>query len=138
MNKGLMIVLLASAAPAMLAAAIDWRVAPLLFGMLLLTLWPLARRKRLWFVGDVESEYAIVSRRREEALRALKDLEDDRLAGRVDEASFTKHRAEALDAAKRLTVQLDQLTQRRAAARKKIDAELAAMQSAKAAPPEST
>ena len=138
MNKGLMIVLLASAGPAMLAAAIDGRVAPLLFAMLLLTLWPLARRKRLWFVGDVESEYAIVSRRREEALRALKDLEDDRLAGRVDEASFNKHRAEALDAAKRLTVQLDQLTQRRAAARKKIDAELAAMQSAKATPPEST
>lgn len=138
MSKGLMIVLLASAAPAMLVAAVDWRVAPLLFGMLLLALSPLARGKRLWFVGDVESEYAIVSRRREEALRALKDLEDDRLAGRVDEASFTKHRAEALEVAKRLTVQLDQLTQRRAAARKKIDAELAALQPAKASPPEST
>ena len=83
------------------------------------------RRKRLWFVGDVESEYSIVARRREEALRALKDIEEDKLAGKLPASEYERIRPAYLEAAKDLTAKLDKIQEKRAAARKRIDADLA-------------
>ncbi|MBZ0135153.1 MAG: hypothetical protein K8I27_02125 [Planctomycetes bacterium] len=118
-------VVLGAVAAAMLTAVADWRLAPLSFVIVLITFPPLARRKRLWFVGDVESEYSIVARRREEALRALKDLEDDKLAGKLPADDFDRLRPGYLQTAKDLTTQLDRIQQRRAVARKRIDQDLA-------------
>lgn len=123
--QGMMKVLLAAASAAVLTAAADWRLSPLAFAIILITFTPMARRRRLWFVGDVESEYSIVARRREEALRALKDLEDDRLAGKLPQEEFDKLRPSYLQTAKELTTQLDKIQQVRAAARKRIDDDLA-------------
>lgn len=125
MNRNRILVLMACLAPAVFTAAFSLPLAPLVFVLLLLTLWPLARDKRIWFVGDVESEFRIVSRRREEALRALKDIEDDRLAGKTNEDEYQRMRPSLLQAAKDLTKQLDTLQARRTEARKRIDAELA-------------
>jgi hypothetical protein len=118
-------IVIGALAAASLTAAVDWRVAPVVFAAVLVTFSPLARRKRLWFVGDAESEYAIVSRRREEALRALKDIEEDRLAGKLPQAEFERVRPSYLQTAKDLTVQLDRINERRAAARKRIEDDLA-------------
>lgn len=118
-------ILIGAFALAALSAAIEWRVAPVVFIAALITLTPLARRKRLWFVGDVESEYSIVARRREEALRALKDLEDDKLAGKLPQADFERLRPGYLQSAKELTAQLDLINERRAIARKRIEKDLA-------------
>lgn len=117
-------ILLASAALGTLTAAIDWRVAPLVFAVALITLCPLARRKRIWFVGDVESEYSIISRRREESLRALKDLEEDKLAGKLPVDEFNRLRPAYLQTAKELTAQLDRIQERRAVARQRIETDL--------------
>jgi hypothetical protein len=118
-------ILIGSLAAAALSAAVEWRVAPVAFVAAVITFSPLARRKRLWFVGDVESEYAIVSRRREEALRALKDLEDDKLAGKLPQADFERLRPGYLQTAKELTAQLDKINERRTNARKRIEKDLA-------------
>jgi hypothetical protein len=121
-------ILIAAGAAGALTAAADWRVAPLVFGVVVLTFSPLARRKRLWFVGDVESEYSIISRRREEALRALKDLEDDKLAGKLPADDFERLRPAYLQSARELTTQLDKIQEKRAAARRRIDEDLARSQ----------
>jgi hypothetical protein len=118
-------VLLASGAATALTAAFNPLLAPLVLVLAVITLSPLARKKRLWFVGDVESEFRIVSRRREEALRALKDLEDDRLAGKTSREESESMRPALLKAAKDLTAQLDALQARRAEARRKIESEVA-------------
>jgi hypothetical protein len=118
-------ILIGSAAAAALSAAAEWRIAPVVFVAAVITFSPLARRKRLWFVGDVESEYSIVSRRREEALRALKDLEDDKLSGKLPQADFERLRPGYLQTAKELTAQLDRINERRALARKRIEKDLA-------------
>jgi hypothetical protein len=118
-------VLLASGAATALTAAFNPVLAPLVLVLAVITLSPLARKKRLWFVGDVESEFRIVSRRREEALRALKDLEDDRLAGKTSREESESMRPALLKAAKDLTSQLDALQARRAEARRKIESEVA-------------
>lgn len=114
-----------SAAAALLVSAIDWRVGPVVFVVGLISFSPLARRKRLWFVGDVEGEYKIVARRREEALRTLKDLEDDRLAGKLPQEEYDRLRPGCLENAKRLTAQLDKVTERRDIARRRIEEDLA-------------
>ncbi|MCB9932209.1 MAG: hypothetical protein H6841_02175 [Planctomycetes bacterium] len=118
-------ILIAAGAAGALTAVADWRLAPLVFALVVVTFSPLARRKRLWFVGDVESEYSIVARRREEALRALKDLEDDKLAGKLPADDFERLRPAYLQTAKELTAQLDQIQEKRAAARRRIDEDLA-------------
>jgi len=123
--QGLMRVLLGATAAAALTAVADWRLSPLAFAIVLVTFSPMARRKRLWFVGDVESEYSIVSRRREEALRALKDLEDDKLSGKLPADDYDKLRPGYLRTAKELTAQLDTISERRNAARKRIEQDLA-------------
>ncbi|MBK8206430.1 MAG: hypothetical protein IPK87_06475 [Planctomycetes bacterium] len=125
MNRKLTGILLASAACGALSAAFAPAIAPVVFVVVLITLSPFARAKRLWFVGDVESEYRIVSRRRAEALRAMKDLADDKLAGKVTAAEAASLRPAMLQAAKDLTTQLDRLQARRAEIRKKIEGELA-------------
>lgn len=117
-------ILLAAGAVTALTAAFDWRVAPLVLAVSLIVLWPLARRKRIWFVGDVESEYSLVSRRREEALRALKDLEEDKLAGKLPPDEFDRLRPGYLKTAKELTAQLDKIQERRAIARRRIEQDL--------------
>jgi hypothetical protein len=124
-QKSLRLVLAGSLAGAALAASLDWILAPVVLVVLLITLWPLTRRRRLWFVGDVESEHAILTRRREEALRSLKDLEDDHLAGKLSREEFAARRPELLEAAKTLTAELQRLQERRAAARRRIESELA-------------
>lgn len=86
---------------------------------------PLFRRRRIWFVGDIESEFAIVTRQREEALRALKDLEEERLARKLTEADFVRLRPQYLERAKELTVKLDAVQARLADARRKLEADLA-------------
>ncbi len=86
---------------------------------------PLLRRRRIWFVGDVESELAIVTRQREEALRALRDLEDERLARKLTEADFNRLRPQYLERAKELTVKLDAVQAKLADARRRLDADLA-------------
>ncbi|MCC6572988.1 MAG: hypothetical protein IT462_04270 [Planctomycetes bacterium] len=86
---------------------------------------PFLRKRRIWFVGDVESELAIVTRQREEALRALKDLEEERLARKLSEADFTKLRPEYLARAKELTVKLDAVQAKLADARRRLEADLA-------------
>ena len=118
-------ILIAAAAAGSLTAVADWRLSPLVFALVLLTFSTLARRKRLWFVGDVESEYNIVARRREEALRALKDLEDDKLSGKLPQDEFDRIRPGYLQTAKELTTQLDKINERRVAARRRIDDDLA-------------
>ena len=123
--QGLMKVVLGATAAAVLTAAADWRLSPLAFAIILITFTPMARRKRLWFVGDVESEYSIISRRREEALRALKDLEDDKLAGKLPVDEYDRLRPGYLQTAKELTTKLDKITERRGAARKRIEQDLA-------------
>lgn len=123
--NGMMKILLGAAAAGILTAAADWRLAPIAFAVVLITFTPMARRKRLWFVGDVESEYAIISRRREESLRALKDLEDDKLAGKLPVDEYDRLRPAYLQTAKELTTQLDTITERRNAARKRIEQDLA-------------
>lgn len=124
MNKGWLRILLASGAFGAAAALFEPWLAPLAVAVSVLALSPLARPRRIWFVGDVESEYAIVSRRREEALRALKDLEDDRLAGKVSAADSERQRPALLAHAKEVTAQLDAVTAKRAAARARIEAAL--------------
>lgn len=117
-------VVLASGFAAAAAAMFEPWLAPLAGLCLLLVLSPLARRKRIWFVGDVETEYAIVSRRREEALRALKDLDEDRQAGKIPASEAEQQRAALLQTAKEVTSQLDAILQKRNAARQKIEAAL--------------
>jgi hypothetical protein len=117
-------ILIGAAAAASLTAVVEWRVAPIAFVLVLLTFSPLARRKRLWFVGDVETEYSMISRRREEALRQLKDLEDDRLSGKLPQSDYELQRPSYLQAAKELTARLDEIQQRRAIARARIEADL--------------
>lgn len=124
MNRRWTIVILASCACATLSALLNVWLPPLVLALALLTLSPLARPRRLWFAGDIESEHRIVSRRRQEALRALKDVNDDRLAGKLTDAEADKLRPGLLQAAKDLTAQLDVLTERQAAARRKIENEL--------------
>ncbi len=125
MNRKLTGILLAGAACGALSAAFAPAIAPVVFVVAVITLSPFARAKRLWFVGDVESEFRIVSRRRAEALRAMKDLDDDKLAGKVTQDEVASLRPALLQAAKDLTTQLDRLQTRRAAIRKKIEGELA-------------
>ena len=125
MNRKLTGILLASAACGALSAAFAPAIAPVVFVVVLITLSPFARAKRLWFVGDVESEYSIISRRREEALRALKDLEDDKLAGKLPADDFERLRPAYLQTARELTAKLDVIQEKRAAARRRIEEDLA-------------
>lgn len=87
---------------------------------LAVTFWPLLRRKRIWFVGDVESDLTAVTREREEALRALKDLEEDLLSRKLSRADYDRLRPQYLERAKELTVKLDQTREKLEAARKRV------------------
>lgn len=86
---------------------------------------PLLRKRRIWFVGDVENELVVLTRRREEALRALKDIEEERLSGKLSEDDFAELRPEYLEQAMQITRDLDARRERAAAARKRIEEELA-------------
>ncbi len=101
-------------------------LAPVVFVMTLVTLWPFSRAKRIWFVGDVESEHTIIARRREESLRALKDLEEELLAGKLSRDEYEKRKPAFLKSAKELTVKLDKAREKRKIARDKIETELSA------------
>jgi len=124
-TKRLVQVLLASGLLAIAGALVNWMLAPLVLALCLITLSPLLRRKRIWFVGDVENEHRSVTRRREEALRALKDLEDDHLAGKLERSEYDRLRPSYLAAAKDLTSKLDEITARRQEARRRIEQDLA-------------
>ncbi len=124
-KKGWLRVALASGLGAAAAALFAPALAPVAFVALMIALSPLARARRLWFVGDVESEFAIVSRRREEALRSLRDLEDDRLAGKISGPELERQRPGLLQAAKEVTADLDRIQLKRAAARKRIEDHIA-------------
>lgn len=108
------------------AASFSVFLVPVVCIMGLIVLWPLRRKKRIWFVGDVESEYAIISRRREESLRAMKDLEEEHMAGKVSKDEYDKRRPEYLETARDLTLKLDEAAERRKLARGKIDKESSA------------
>ncbi len=100
--------------------------APVVVAMTLITLWPFARSKRIWFVGDVESEHTIISSRREESLRALKDLKEELLSGKLSRDEYEKRKPAFLKSAKELTVKLDKARAKRKIARDKIERELSA------------
>jgi len=122
MNKpGWLPVGLASGLCAMLAALLNPWLAPVAALAVAIALSPLARKKRLWFVGDVESDLAVVSRRREEALRALKDLDDDRNSGKISQEAFERQRPILLDTARQVTAQFNQMQNKRNEARKRIE-----------------
>lgn len=87
---------------------------------LALTFWPLRRKKRVWFVGDVESDLTEVTREREEALRALKDLEEDLLSHKLSRADYDRLRPQYLERAKELTVKFDATREKLEAARRRI------------------
>lgn len=92
---------------------------------LAITFWPLRRRKRVWFVGDVESDLTVVIREREEALRALKDLEEDLLARKLSRADYDRLRPQYLERAKELTLKYDETREKLEAARKRVLAQAA-------------
>jgi hypothetical protein len=98
----------------------------------LVTLTPLLRRRRLWFVGDIESELVVLTRQREEALRALKDLDDERLARKLSEADYERLKPEALARAKELTRAQDEAQRKLAAARAQVQADLDALKKGQA------
>ncbi|MHC4839930.1 MAG: hypothetical protein ACYTDT_03075 [Planctomycetota bacterium] len=126
MSKGLRIILALSfvlGAVAFLTS--PWLTLPAIV-MTALTLWPFRREKRIWFVGDVESEHSIIARRREEALRALKDLEEEFLAGKLTREDYDKRRPDFLQTAKELTLKLDKVREQRKQTRDKIERELSA------------
>lgn len=87
---------------------------------LAITLWPLRRKRRIWFVGDVESDLTEVTRDREEALRALKDLEEDLLSRKLSRADYDRLRPQYLDRAKELTQKYDETREKLEAARKRV------------------
>lgn len=124
MTRGLGVVLAGTLALAALGAALDWRLAPLGAAMGAVTLSPLARKRRLWFVGDIESEYALALRRREEAMRALKDLDEDHEAGRIPVAEHARQRPALLQQARELTTLLEKSQQRRNEVRARLEREL--------------
>lgn len=107
------------------AALFNAWLAPLAAVAAFIALSPMARKKRVWFVGEVESEMAIVARRREEALRALKDLEEDRHVGKVSQVQFERQRPVLLQVAKQTTAEYDRVLQKRNEARKRIEEILA-------------
>jgi hypothetical protein len=116
----------------MLAAGlVNWMLAPLVLVLCAITFTPLLRRRRIWFVGDVENEHRTVHRRREEALRALKDLEDDHISGKLDHTEYERLRPGYLAAARELTQRMDEVTARRQEARRRIEQDLASHQSGK-------
>ncbi|MDC1142763.1 hypothetical protein OAU50_06700 [Planctomycetota bacterium] len=126
MSKGLRIVLALSLVLGAVAYVFNPLLAPPVIVMTALTLWPFRRAKRIWFVGDVESEYSIISRRREESLRALKDLEEEFMAGKIGREDYDKRRPAFLQTAKELTLKLDTAREQRKLAREKIERELSA------------
>jgi hypothetical protein len=87
---------------------------------LAITFWPLRRLKRVWFVGDVESDLTVVIREREEALRALKDLEEDLLSRKLSRTDYDRLRPQYLERAKELTVKYDETREKLEAARKRV------------------
>lgn len=125
MKSGWLRVILAVAAGTCASGLLHVGLVPLAAIVLFILASPLARDRRVWFVGDVEGELAIVSRRREEALRALKDLEDDRHAGKITQELFEEQRPLLLEAAKQATREMDDVQQKRTAARKRIEESLA-------------
>ena len=92
---------------------------------LALTFWPLMRKKRVWFVGDVESDLTEVTREREEALRALKDLEEDLLSRKLSRADYDRLRPQYLERAKELTLKYDETREKLEVARKRVLAQAA-------------
>ena len=96
-----------------------------LLAALAITFTPLLRRRRIWFVGDVESEFAHIVRQREDSLRALKDLEEERLSRKLSQDDFDRLRPMYLERAKDLTLKLDAAQEKLAQARKRIEQQLA-------------
>jgi hypothetical protein len=124
-TKRVVQVLLVSGLFSVAAGIFNWKLVPLVLVLSLLTLSPMLRRKRIWFVGDIENEHQAITRRREEALRALKDLEEDFLAGKLERSEYEQLRPKYLGAAKELTTKLDEITERRQEARRRIEQDLA-------------
>ncbi|KAA0212752.1 hypothetical protein EDM80_09035 [bacterium] len=91
-----------------------------------ITFSPLLRRRRVWFVGDFESDFTLVVRQREEALRALKDLEEDLHARKLTQADYDRLRPMHLDRAKELTLKLDAINAKMEEARRRVEQQLAA------------
>jgi hypothetical protein len=92
---------------------------------LAIAFWPLLRKRRIWFVGDVESDLTVVTREREEALRALKDLEEDLLSRKLSRADYDRLRPQYLEHAKELTQKYDATREKLEAARKRVLAQAA-------------
>jgi len=125
MNPRLIKVAIAVGLVTIATALISLIAAPLMGIAMALILSPFAREKRIWFVGDVATEVSIIAKRREESLRALKDLEDERNRGKLSEEDFRALRPRYLETAKELTRQLDLANEYLAAARRRLDKELA-------------
>jgi hypothetical protein len=99
MKSALVRMVLAGGLFAAVAALFNAWLAPLAAVAAVISLSPLVRKKRAWFVGEVESEMSIIARRREESLRALKDLEEDRQVGKISQVQFESQRPVLLQAA---------------------------------------
>jgi hypothetical protein len=121
----------ASGLLAIAAGLVNWMLAPLVLVLCAITFSPLLRRRRIWFVGDVENEHRSIQRRREEALRALKDLEDDHLSGKLDRSEYERLRPGYLATARELTERMDEVTARRQEVRRRIEQDLASHQTGK-------
>jgi hypothetical protein len=121
MKSALVRMVLAGGLFAAVAALFNAWLAPLAAVAAVIALSPLVRKKRAWFVGEVESEMSIIARRREESLRALKDLEEDRQVGKISQVQFESQRPVLLQAAKLATAEYDRVLQKRTEARKRIE-----------------
>ena len=115
---------LAGGAAAAVAALFSIWLAPVVFLAVFVTGSSLVRDRRIWFVGDTETAISMLMRRREEALRAMKDLEDDRNCGKLSAEDLAKLRPRYLKAAKELTRELDAAREKQAEARKRVDRQL--------------
>jgi hypothetical protein len=125
MRSAIVRTVLAAGLFAAVAALFNAWLAPLAAVAAAIALSPLTRKKRAWFVGEVESEMSIVARRREEALRVLKDLEEDRHVGKISQVQFERQRPILLQVAKLATGEYDRVLQKRTEARKRIEEILA-------------
>lgn len=124
MKQGLVKIVLLAVIAGAIGLLFEPILAPVFAVLVAWTVSPLVRKQRIWFVGEVENEHSVLFRRRQEALRMLKDLEDDRAAGKVSDSEFDAQRPEMMDDLRDLTRRLDELATKRKNARSKLDREL--------------
>lgn len=99
-------------------------VALLVFVALLAIGEPLLRKRGVWLYGRARSPLANLEQRRDELLRALKDLENEHDASRLDDAAYERQRAPLFDGAVDLAAQIKQRRAAMRTAREAIESEL--------------